>query len=174
MNTFIRNTVVLLSVGLLLVPLSAFAASSNQSRLLLAPPDSGPGLVPDYPLPQFGFSSFTIGGVGERVTHVRWGGLASRLGLEPGDIIVSLNGYRLRYHGAWNDALYQAMSNGGWVRLAVRDVRTGHIAYRQTFVGGPVGPITPKFHTGGGFDELPTQAHFRREIDSKSIIRLVD
>jgi hypothetical protein len=110
-------------------------------------------LEPGYDdcLPEFGFSSFNIHGVGDRVTFVRWGGLAAQLGLEPGDLILSMNGFRLTYHGAWNDALQYAVANGGWVQLTVRDVRTGRLAYRQTFVGDGhvVGPITPKIHGGG-------------------------
>ena len=63
----------------------------------------------DYGLPKFGFSSSTIHGFGERVESVRWGGRAARLGLEPGDVILSLNGYRLTYRGSWNDALSRCL-----------------------------------------------------------------
>ena len=62
-----------------------------------------------YDLPKFGFSSFNINGFGERVTNVRWGGIAQRMGLESGDMILSLNGYPLTYHGSWNDALREAV-----------------------------------------------------------------
>ena len=128
---------------------AAFTASpspavADTKQLFLSLGDD-PGFAPIPYLPKFGFSSFNINGVGERVTYVRWGGLASRFGLEPGDIVLSMNGYPLTYHGSWNDALYQAMYQDGRVRLKIRDVRTGHIVQRQMFVGsgGGVGPITP-------------------------------
>jgi hypothetical protein len=180
MNTSIRSTVLALST-LVLISLTAFAANANDAKPLLAPPDPGAGLLPEYRLPQFGFASFNIGGVGERVTYVRWGGIASRLGLEPGDIILSLNGFRLRYHGAWNDALYQAMLDGGWVQLGIRDVRSGRVVYRHTFVGGlagPIGPVTPKFYGGANFDSPQSHLHIRRPSDSigakKGILRVLD
>jgi hypothetical protein len=147
MNALTRKTAFTLSASLVLIALVAMPAAAQPQPLLLAPGH-------DYCLPQFGFSSFNIRGVGDRVTFVRWGGLASQLGLEPGDMILSMNGYPLSYHGAWNDALSQAVVNGGWVQLMIRDVRTGYVAYRETFVGGSgggpiVGPITPKVHVGG-------------------------
>jgi hypothetical protein len=144
MKTFLRNTVLglLATIGFAMMVVSPTAANEPQA-LLLAP-------EPDSCLPKFGFSSFNIAGVGEQVTFVQWGGLASQLGLEPGDVILSMNGYRLAYHGSWNDALHRAMANGGFVRLRIRDVRTGFVAVRQMAVGGGIGPITPKLHMTGG------------------------
>ena len=83
------------------------------------------------------------------------------MGLESGDVIVRLNGFPLTYHGSWNDALRQAMANGGWVQLTVRDVRTGFLATRETYLGNsgynPIveysygntypTPVTQKFKT---------------------------
>ena len=146
MNTLTRKSVFTLSTSLAVIAVVALSAGASQPKALLLAPG------PDNCLPEFGFASFNIYGVGERVTFVRWGGLASQLGLEPGDMILSMNGFRLNYHGAWNDALSYAVANGGWVQLTIRDVRTGHLAYRETFVGGGgpiVGPITPKIHVGG-------------------------
>ncbi len=123
-------------------------AMADEAKLRLVSPTPGYG----YDLPKFGFQSFNIANYGDRVTYVRWGGLASQLGLEPGDTVLRLNGYPLTYHGAWKDALYRAMADGGWVRLTIRDVRTGHIAHRQTYVGTPgYGPITLKHKTAGHF-----------------------
>ena len=142
MTTLTRTTVLALLASVSFVALSARpAVASHPEALLLAPEDN-------FYLPKFGFSSFNIRGYGERVTFVRWGGLASRLGLEPGDTILSMNGYRLTYHGSWNDALYRAMASGGVVRLRIRDVRTGLVAYRQMYVGDGFGPITPKYYAG--------------------------
>ena len=134
MNAFTRTTALamLASLSFVSVPL----AEAGHPKALLVSPSPYPTL------PKFGFHSYNLNGVGEVVTFVRWGGLASRLGLERGDIILSMNGYPLSYHGAWKDALSNAMASGGWVQLAIRDVRTGIVAYRQTFVGG-YGPVTP-------------------------------
>jgi predicted metalloprotease with PDZ domain len=126
----------LLVVGLSLLSfVTPTLAASPTNRLLLAPGEP-------YGLPKFGFSSSTIFGYGERIVSVRPGGRASRLGLEPGDVLLSLNGYRLTYSGSWNDALSRALYDGnGFVRLTVRDVRTGTIRIRETYVnygGGPV------------------------------------
>jgi hypothetical protein len=101
-------------------------------------------------LPVFGFNSYNVSGYGEVLTHVRYNSIAGQMGLEAGDAILSLNGFRLNYHGAWRDALSQAVYNGGSVRLKIRDVHTGHIAYRQTYLPGcNVGPVTPKSHIVG-------------------------
>jgi hypothetical protein len=144
MKTILRNTVLglLASTSFVILAVSPSTASEPQA-LRLAP-------EPDDCLPRFGFSSFNIAGIGERVTFVQWGGLASQLGLEPGDVILSMNGYRLTYHGSWSDALYRAMATSGHVRLRIRDVRTGFVAVRQMYIGGGIGPVTPKIHVAGG------------------------
>ena len=142
MTTLTRITVLPLLASLSVVALMAAPAVASHPQALLVAPE------PEYSLPKFGFASFNIQGVGERVTFVQWGGLASQLGLEPGDVILSMNGFPLSYHGSWSDALYHAMANGGSVRLRIRDVRTGHVTHRRTFVGGGIGPITPKVYAG--------------------------
>jgi hypothetical protein len=132
------------------------AANAGEPKALLINPNPGFNPSPSMYLPKFGFNSFNIGGYGERVTYVQWGGLASQLGLESGDTILSMNGFGLTYHGAWNHALYQAMQNGGFVQLSVRDVRTGWIVTRSANLGGGYGPVTPKYHvTSYG----PTTSH---------------
>jgi hypothetical protein len=135
MSLLTRNSVFALLTTLTLVVASSAVAAPPKALLLT------PG-QPCYDLPRFGFESFNIHGVGERLTFVRWGGIASRMGLEPGDVVLSMNGYRLTYHGAWNDALRRAVNDGGWVQLTVRDVRTGYIAQRETYLGSS-GPIVP-------------------------------
>jgi membrane-associated protease RseP (regulator of RpoE activity) len=143
MNTPTRNTALALIATLTLVLAGTATAAPPRVRLL----------PPTPTLPQFGFSSFNIAGYGERVTRVRWDGLAAQFGLEPGDTILRLNGYPLTYYGAWDDALSRAAADGGWIQLMIRDVRTGAIAYRQIALGtagyGPYGPITPKVHITG-------------------------
>ncbi len=144
MNTMHKFALTLLA-GLAAVTFAASPAAAD-TKLLLVSPDTDPGFAPEPYLPRFGFSSFNIG-VGERVAYVRWGGLASQFGLEPGDIILSMNGFPLSYHGSWNDALYSAMvNNGGWVRLRIRDVRTGFVATRQMCLGGGIGPVTHHYN----------------------------
>jgi predicted metalloprotease with PDZ domain len=139
MTTISRRTVFALLASLTLTTISTASASQPQALLL----NPGPTC---YDLPRFGFSSFNINGFGERVTSVRWGGIAQRMGLESGDVILALNGYSLSYSGSWSDALREAMNNGGWVQLTIRDVRTGIVATRETFVGGGYGPIVAHSH----------------------------
>jgi hypothetical protein len=153
MNAYARKTAFTLLASLALIFLVSVSSAAQPNALLLSPGH-------DNCLPTFGFASFNIAGVGERVTYVRWGGLASRLGLEPGDTILRMNGFRLNYHGSWNDALHSAVANGGYVQLMIRDVRSGYIAYRETYVGGSgpiVGPVTP--HFGGNHGPV---VHYRR------------
>jgi hypothetical protein len=156
-NTFRKTTLALLA-SMSLIAVST--ASAGQPQVLLLNPGHNHGPI-CHDLPRFGFTSFNFHGFGEQVTSVRWGGIASRMGLERGDVILSLNGFPLSYQGSWSDALREAVNNGGWVQLTVRDVRTGIIATRQTFVGdgGPIvphshvtnyyghGPVTPKMKT---------------------------
>ena len=140
--------------------LAAVPASAADNKLLLVAPGSDSEFVPDFELPRFGFASFNIGGVGERVTNVRWGGLASRFGLEPGDIVLSMNDVRLTYPGSWNDALRHAiLEHDGWVSLRIRDVRTGLVARRQMFVGGGIGPTENHFDHVGGVGPITTHGH---------------
>jgi len=143
MTTTTRTTVFALLASLTLVTIST--ASASQPKALLLNPGYNPGPSCHH-LPKFGFSSFTINGFGERVTFVRWGGIAQQMGLETGDVILGLNGYPLTYHGSWNDALREAMNNGGWVQLTIRDVRTGFVSTRETFVGDGYGPIVAHSH----------------------------
>jgi hypothetical protein len=164
MTTISRTTVFALLASLTLITISTASnsvATAGQPQALLLNPGYNPGPT-CYELPRFGFSSFTINGFGERVTSVRWGGIAQRMGLESGDVILSLNGYPLTYHGSWNDALREAVNNGGWVQLAVRDVRTGFVATRETFVGESYGPIVSYSHAGN-------YSHYNGPITKKSM-----
>ncbi|TWT85402.1 hypothetical protein Pla123a_02090 [Posidoniimonas polymericola] len=102
------------------------------------------------PLPRFGMHSYN-NGYGEVVVRINHGGIACELGLEEGDLIERFNHQRLSYHGSWEDALAQAMADGGHIVLRVRDVHTGRRVTRHIdldpygrVVGGPIGPVTPK------------------------------
>jgi hypothetical protein len=131
--------IALLFVGLAAATIAATASADPPKPKLMIAPGFAPG--EPYGLPKFGFASSTIPGFGERIVDVRYGGRAYHLGLEPGDVILSLNGYKLTYTGSWNDALRNALYEGNYIRLKVRDVRTGNVYFRETYVdygGGPV------------------------------------
>lgn len=151
------RTLTLAAIASLATTLSLVAdTKAQQPYLLINNPSPAVQPVPDF-LPKFGFQSYNLSGIGERVTYVQCHGLAAGMGLEPGDVILSLNGFPLNYHGAWNQALQAAMYQGGMVQLAIRDVNTGAVVYRNTFVGGTpgVGPITPKvaYHSSPGVEQ---------------------
>jgi hypothetical protein len=181
MNTSTRKIAFALVSGLVAATFTASPASAEPKALLLSP-----GADPDFAppmLPRFGFSSYNINGVGERVTHVRWGGLASQFGLERGDLILSMNGHRLTYHGSWNGALEDAFfHHDGLVRLKIRDVRSGFVVTRSMFLGdggGGVGPITPKIHTGQPSGPITQKMIVEPEQDNKfklnkKVVRLLD
>ncbi len=155
MTTSIHKTILALLATLSLIAVSS--ASASHPKALLVSPGFNPSPIYND-LPRFGFSSFNIQGYGERITNVRWGGIAQRMGLEPGDVILSVNGYPLSYHGSWNDALRQAVYSGGWVQLRIRDVRTGYLAEREIFVGdGGIGPVTPHSHVAAYHGPITTK-----------------
>lgn len=118
MNAFARTAV----LGLALATVANLAAADSP---VLAP---NPYLAPGQP--SLGFNYTAIPGYGYRVDFVWYGSAAGRIGLEPGDIVRSINGYPLTYPGAHSYALQQAAYYGGWVNLAIRDVRTGSTVYR--------------------------------------------
>jgi hypothetical protein len=161
MITATRTTTLALLASLTLIAAPSAEASQPQGVYVQ------PGPQFDN-LPHFGFHSYTIFGVGERITFVNWNGLARQLGLERGDTILALNNFPLTYHGAWRDALREAMYQGGWAQLAIWDVRTGDVVYRQAFVGSPgYGPITPK--SGIVSYGPPTSHYLSGPITSKSM-----
>jgi membrane-associated protease RseP (regulator of RpoE activity) len=136
MNARYCTAALFVMFGLALSALVAPASAASPAQPYLVSPGGS------YGLPKFGFSSATIYGYGERVVFVRPGSRAAFLGLEPGDVLLSLNGLSLTYTGSWTDALsHAAYHDGGYIRLKIRDVRTGHIFFRETYVnygGGPV------------------------------------
>jgi len=100
-----------------------------------------PRLAPQRPpqqqhVPKLGFASYFVPGCGERVTYVRRHTEAYRIGLERGDTIVSVNGRRLTCADSWDRYLCDAYRHGGYVRLAIRDVHSGRLCYREIHFGG--------------------------------------
>jgi S1-C subfamily serine protease len=88
-----------------------------------------PGVNPGCAQPRLEFNGHFHPGEGMCVEYVIFGGLAHRLGLEPGDMIVAINGQLImsdpHYFQLLNDAV---MFNGGHAQLLVRNVR-GFPAY---------------------------------------------
>ncbi len=116
--------------GLTLALVAAAATPANAQTARMWPSTGG------MRLPVLGFQSF-FNGNGEQVTGVYRGSTAAQMGLEPGDVIVALNGTPLDYDGAWRDALTDAVAQGHVV-LAIWDWRTGNVAYRHLPLGyGP-------------------------------------
>ncbi|HOM17893.1 MAG TPA: PDZ domain-containing protein [Thermoguttaceae bacterium] len=90
------------------------------------------------PIPRLGFCSY-FNGEGEYVTEVFEGSIAWEIGLEPDDVIVAVNGYRLNHDGAWYRAMRRAVLQG-YARLAIVDCRTGYIVHRTVHFGHGHGP----------------------------------
>ena len=79
---------------------------------------------PGYGVPRLGFMGQMISGYGMRVLQTNYGSPADRAGLERGDIILSINGRRLRNRFDYDDALQQAaLYNSGFVSMSVRNIR---------------------------------------------------
>ena len=156
------RTALLLVFGLSLSAVALPSVAAPPKAFLFAPGEP-------YGLPKFGFSSSTIQGFGERVVSVRFGGRAHQLGLEAGDVILSLNGYRLTYPGSWDDALSRALSDGNLVRLKVRDVRTGNVFFRQTFVDYGGGPVQHFKKNNEKFTNFPHDFDHHKDSPVKTI-----
>ena len=126
MKTLLKSS----ALCVVLVSLVAMTASAEPAALRIWPPVGPP---PGPSLPVLGFHSFNTGS-GEQVTSVHWGSPASRMGLEPQDLIVRANGVRLCHPGAWHRAMRRAAMEGV-VRLTIIDCRTGCPVRRSHYLG---------------------------------------
>jgi len=126
MRTLLKSS----ALCLVLVSFVAMTASAEEAAMRIWPPVGPP---PGPSLPVLGFHSFNTGG-GEQVTSVHWGSPASRMGLEPQDVIVRANGVHLSYPGAWYRAMRRA-AREGVVRLTIIDCRTGYPVHRTHYLG---------------------------------------
>ncbi|HMP07188.1 MAG TPA: PDZ domain-containing protein [Lacipirellulaceae bacterium] len=128
--------------------LSAGAARAEFTPRVL--PDS-PYIVPQSPY-RLGFAG-QYNGRGMLVRQVQWGSIAHRIGLERGDVVVSINGQRIfGYH----HYLSLLAESGGFVRLGVRDVNTGRLVTMQVNLN----PVVPAFGgAAGGFDPGTVPIH---------------
>lgn len=86
-------------------------------------------------VPRLGFQGHFDHGIGMHVEHVYYGTPASRMGLEPGDVIRAINGRWLRTQ---NDYFRELSYSGGYVRLVVQDVRSGRLVSRSAYLGDAV------------------------------------
>ena len=105
-------------LGIALLTTAVLAATSSlaqaESYELRRPVASG--------MPKLGFYGHVVYGQGLMVDSVAWATEAARIGLEPGDVIVSVNNRPIRNWNDYNSAMYYS---GGSGRLLVRDRRTG-------------------------------------------------
>ena len=109
-------------------------AQENAAPALRFQPNPGPG--PLHQIPKFGYLS-DLHHDGYFVRGVYPHTAAQRMGLEYGDHIVgaTVNGYYRSFnHGGWSHAVTKAMYGSGWMKLHIRDVRTGHTLSRWTNV----------------------------------------
>ena len=83
-------------------------------------------------LPRLGFFGYLAVGQALQVAQVAPFSRAAAMGLEPGDLILQVNGVPMTYAGAYEQALGLATINDGWVTLQIRDWRTGMVVARTT------------------------------------------
>lgn len=110
-----------------LAGLSKAAAAEGRAELRLYP---GPGTSA---APRLGIYGHVEWGLGMVVDSVVWGTPASRVGLEPGDVICAINGRPIRSEFDYFEALRYS---GSYARLTVQDVRSGALVPRTAFLGG--------------------------------------
>ncbi len=121
-------------LSLAVIAVLAAAASTvhaEQAELRLMPP-----VVPTQP--RLGFYGHMEYGWGMMVDRVLWGTPASRVGLEPGDVIVRINNRRIRTDYDYYQAL---QTSGPYCRLLVRDVRGRGLVWVTAYLGIGQGPI---------------------------------
>ena len=104
-----------------------------QPQVKIAP---SPAIAPQAP-PQLGFMG-QMEWDGIRVLNVFWNTPAKRIGLEPGDKIVKVNGIWIRSIQQYQFALGRY---NGSVNLLVQDVRTGRYVSANGWVPMNNGPV---------------------------------
>ena len=109
-----------------LVASTASAAEGFQIRLRPS--------YPSYPSqPRLGFEGHYDYGHGMHVDRVLWGSLASRIGLEADDVIIGIDGQRIRSLGHYYSLL---RNSGGRATLYIEDHRTGRVVTRNVWLNG--------------------------------------
>lgn len=102
-------------------------------------PEVATMIAPPIPTQRLGFTGTFLPGRGLRVEQVEWGTKAERLGLERGDVLLEINGQRLRSLGHYFQLLEDAAAwNDGRVSLVVRNVRGNPLYVTMNFrLDGP-------------------------------------
>lgn len=132
---------------------SAPAADGATTRVMpyVAP---GPGIGSK---PRLGFTGSAIHGYGIRINSVVYGMPAQQAGLEPGDVIVRMNGRAISCLHDYEHELNQSVwYRGGWVSLVVRNVRydmglsaNEYVSMSVRAIGGSIPAPTPIPYGGG-------------------------
>lgn len=96
--------------------------------------------------PTLGITGVSVQHYGVKIKSVKHGGLADRLHLECGDIILSLNGCRIRCLSDLKSAIQDAARNGGFVEMKIDNVRArqGLCADRFVTVRGQLSACHPE------------------------------
>lgn len=104
------------------VIVAACCLSGNMSRAAHAAPPQARLVVPpqEHAAARLGFHGHAVGNYGIVVSRVQFGSEAHRIGLEPGDVIVGVNNYRIRSERDYYRALRHS---SGVLHLRVLDVR---------------------------------------------------
>lgn len=140
MNATLKSLIIAAFFGI--AGLANTANAQIRTDLRLYP---GPS-IPETP--RLGILGHFHRGHGMVVDSVVWGSPAERMGLEPGDIIRSINGRWLHSESDY----FRALSySDGYVQLLVEDVRSGALLPRTAFLGStgyyssrPVVAIRPR------------------------------
>jgi S1-C subfamily serine protease len=134
MNAALKS-LVFASLFVVFAGVANVADGQVRARLRLYPGPSYPG--PSIPeTPQLGIYGHFEWSYGMVVDDVLWGTPASRMGLEPGDVILAVNGCTLRSEYDY----FRALRYGGnYARLVIQDVRTGTVVSRTALLGGSGG-----------------------------------
>lgn len=124
--------------------LSVLAASASAQTVRYrptVPPGGYPQRVAPYvqpPVvphtPRLGFYGQMHYGWGMMVVSVTPGSLASRNGLESGDVILEINGRPVQSDHDYRQALREAVFQGGYVQLLVDNVRARQGGWGQRYV----------------------------------------
>ena len=114
-----------LTLALLLTLAAGSTALADRPVFRFAPPCGG-----SHSESTLGINYTVIPGYGYRVNYTYYPSLAQRIGFERGDVILSINGWRLSSAGAHEPGFRQATCWSGWFRYSVRDVRTGRVITR--------------------------------------------